>query len=64
MSYSLNSPNRVILGITIGDIKGDTRSLDYGSHGAEIAAWSTLVLAAMIFAMENQMENEMETRSF
>ena len=36
MSYSLNSSRGVIKGIiygtTIGDIKADTRSLDYGSN--------------------------------
>ena len=38
MSYSLNSLKGVIwgiiLGTTIGVIKGDTRSLDYSSNGA------------------------------
>ena len=36
MSRSLNSPKKVIQGIiwgtAIGDIKGDTRSLGYGSY--------------------------------
>ena len=36
MSYSLNSLGKVIWGIiygtTIGVMKGDTRSLDYGSY--------------------------------
>ena len=36
MSHSLNSLKGVIQGFvkgaTIGDIKGDTRSLDYGSY--------------------------------
>ena len=31
MSYSLNSLKDVIWGTTIGDIKGDTRSLDHSS---------------------------------
>ena len=39
MGYSLNSLNRGYIGEYIGDyygvIKGDTRSLDYGSHGHE-----------------------------
>ena len=38
MSYSLNSLKGhiqgIIYGITIGDIKGDTRSLDNGSYSA------------------------------
>ena len=41
MSYSLNSLRgtieEVILGISIGVIKGDARSLDNGSHGL----WAT-----------------------
>ena len=32
MSYSLNSLKGVILGIPIGAMKGDTRSLDYSSY--------------------------------
>ena len=32
MSYSLNSLKGVIWGITMGFIKGDTRSLDYSSY--------------------------------
>ena len=32
MSYSLNSLKGDIWGTTIGDIKGDTRSLDYSSY--------------------------------
>ena len=33
MSYSLNSfKDYIIYGITIGAIKGDTRSLDYSSY--------------------------------
>ena len=32
LSYSLNSLNGAIQGITTGFIQGDTRSLDYSSH--------------------------------
>ena len=32
MSYSLNSLKGDYIGTTIGDIKGDTRSLDYSSY--------------------------------
>ena len=34
MSYSLNSLKGIIWGTTTGAIKGDTRSLDCGSHGS------------------------------
>ena len=38
-SYSLNSPKGLYwgsyTGTTVGDMKGDTRSLDYGSCGFE-----------------------------
>ena len=33
MSYSRNALKGVILVTTIGDTKGDTRSLDYGTYG-------------------------------
>ena len=32
MSYSLESLKKAIKGTTVGDIKGDFRVLDYGSH--------------------------------
>ena len=35
MSHSLNSLKGVIQGTTIGDIKGDTRSLDNGSNDSK-----------------------------
>ena len=42
MSYSLNSIKGVAKGIiegsTIGDVKGDTRSLDYSSYGLGVLA--------------------------
>ena len=38
MSYSLNSLKGIIYGVTIGVIKGDTRSLDNGSYDLSSAA--------------------------
>ena len=48
MYYSLNSLKGVIWGIisgtTIGDIKGDTRSLDYSSYNPHIYAPKVILI--------------------
>ena len=44
MSHNLNSLRGVIEGTTLGVIKRDTRSLDYGSHWGKIGIiWFIMV---------------------
>ena len=52
MSHSLNSLKAgyigIIQGTTIGVIKGDTRSLDYGSYGMRCADCSKLATGVLL----------------
>ena len=44
MYCSPNPLKRVIQGITIGVMKGDTRSSDYGSYGPNFRGWGNPLL--------------------